>query len=91
MRLLTKEQQESYQNAKFVIFVKKSLKKKKKKMKDKKYRIVRDHCPYIGKYRGAVHIICNLKQSVPKRNPKVFHNGSNYDYHFIIKELVEEF
>ena len=90
MRLLTKEQQESYQNAKFVIFVKKSL-KKKKKMKDKKYRKVRDHCHYIGKYRGAVYIICNLKQSVPKRNPKVFHNGSNYDYHFIIKELVEEF
>ena len=21
----------------------------------------------------------------------VFHNGSNYDYHFIIKELAEEF
>ena len=23
--------------------------------------------------------------------PAVFHNGSNYDYHFIIKELVNEF
>ena len=23
--------------------------------------------------------------------PIVFHNGSNYDYHFIIKELAEEF
>ena len=21
----------------------------------------------------------------------IFHNGSSYDYHFIIKELVEEF
>ena len=23
--------------------------------------------------------------------PVVFHNGSNYDYHFIIKELVNKF
>ena len=23
--------------------------------------------------------------------PAVFHNGSNYDYHFIIKELANEF
>ena len=34
--------------------------------------------------------IYNLKCSVPKQI-KVFHNGSNYDYHFIIKELAEEF
>ena len=60
-------------------------------MKDKKYRKVRDHCHYTGEYRGAVHTICNLKYSVPKEIPIVFHNGSNYDYHFIIKELVEEF
>ena len=26
-----------------------------------------------------------------KKNPINFKNGSNYDYHFIIKELVEEF
>ena len=26
-----------------------------------------------------------------KKNPIVFHNGSNYDYCFIVKELVEEF
>ena len=35
--------------------------------------------------------ICNLKYSVPKRIRTVFHNGSNYDYHFIIKESSEEF
>ena len=34
--------------------------------------------------------ICNLKFSVPKKVPIAFHNGSNYDYHFIIKELVEK-
>ena len=28
--------------------------------------------------------ICTLKYSVPKKLPIVFHNGYNYDYHFII-------
>ena len=28
---------------------------------------------------------------MPKKIPILFHNGSNYDYHFIIKELAEEF
>ena len=28
---------------------------------------------------------------MPKEIPVVFHNGSTYDYHFIIKELAEEF
>ena len=43
--------------------------------KSMNYQKVRDHCHYAGKYRGAAHSICNLKI-----------NGSNYDYHFIIKE-----
>ena len=28
---------------------------------------------------------------MPKKLPIVFHNGSNCDYHFITKELAEEF
>ena len=28
---------------------------------------------------------------MPKETTIVLHNGSSYDYHFIIKELVEEF
>ena len=28
---------------------------------------------------------------MPKSIPIVFHNGSNYDYHFTIKDLAEEF
>ena len=58
---------------------------------DKKHHKVRDHCHYTGKYRGAAHNICNLRYKVPKEIPVVFHNGSTYDYHFIIKELVKEF
>ena len=60
-------------------------------MKDKIYCKVRDHCHYTWKYRGTTHSICNFKYSVPAKTPIVFHNGSNYDYHFIIKELAEEF
>ena len=58
---------------------------------DKKNYKVRDHCHYTGKYRGAAHNICNLRYKVPNEIPLVFHNGSTYDYHFIIKELVKEF
>ena len=58
---------------------------------NKKQQKVRDHCHYTGKYRGAVHNICNLRHKVPKEIPVVFHNGSTYDYHFIIKELAKEF
>ena len=60
-------------------------------MKDKKYRKVRDHSHYTGDYRSAVNSICILKYSVPKKNLIAFHNVSNYYYHFIIKELAEEF
>ena len=33
----------------------------------------------------------NLKYSIPTNIPVAFHKGSNYDYHFIIKVLAEEF
>ena len=52
---------------------------------------VRDHCHYTGKYRGAAHKICNLMYNTPREKSVIFHNGSSYDYHFIIKELAEEF
>ena len=32
-----------------------------------------------------------MRYKVPKEIPVVFHNGSTFDYHFIIKELVKEF
>ena len=58
---------------------------------DKRYHKVKDHCHYTGKYRGAAHDICNLRYKISKEIPVVFHNGSTYDYHFIIKNLAEEF
>ena len=89
MKLLTKEQQESYDNAKFCYICNEKF--ENKYLKDKKYRKIRDHCHYTREYRGTAHSICNLKYSVPKKIPIVFHNGPNYDYYFIIKELAEEF
>ena len=89
MDLLTKDQQESYDNTKKSVICKEKI--ENKYVEDKKYRRARDHCHYTGEYRGAAHSICNLKYSVPKKFPIAFHNGSNYDYHFIIKELAEEF
>ena len=53
---------------KSVIFVKKNL----KYLKDKKYCKVRDHCHYIGEYRGDVHSTCNLEYSLPKKIPVGF-------------------
>ena len=55
--------------------------------KIKKYCKVRYHLPYTGRYRGSTHSICNLKYSEPKKFLIAFHNGSNYDYHFIIKPV----
>ena len=89
MKLLSKEQQESYESAKICYICKEIF--ENKYLKDKKDRKVRDHCHYAGEYRGAVHSKCNLKYSVPKKIPivfhakkipVVFHNGFNYDYHF---------
>ena len=58
---------------------------------NKKHYKVRDHCHYTGKYRGAAHNICNLRYKIPKEIPVVFHNGSTYDYHFIIREFDGNF
>ena len=52
---------------------------------------MKDNCHYTGNYRDAVHDICNLKYKTPNEIPVMFHNGSTYYYHFIIKELAEEF
>ena len=52
---------------------------------------VRDHCHYTGKYIGAAHSLCNLRYKIPKEIAIVFHNGSTYDYHFIIKQLAKDF
>ena len=66
----------------------------KKLAKDKNHQKVRDYCHFTGKYRGAAHSICNLIFNAPYKIPAVFHNKSSFftkDYHFIKKELANEF
>ena len=63
MRLVTKEQQQSYENAKICYICKEKL--ENKYLKDKKYCKARDHCNYTREYRGAAYSICNLIYSVP--------------------------
>ena len=70
---------------KFVIFVKNNLKINILKIK------IMDHCHCTGEYSGDSHNVCNLGFNVLKGVPIVFRSGSNSDYHFIIKELAEEF
>ena len=84
---LTKKEQEQHSEQKVCYICKKEFNTDDS---DKKHNKVKDHCHYTGKYRGAAHNICNLRYKVPKEIPIVFHNGSTYDYHFIIKELVKE-
>ena len=59
-------------------------------MTDKKYCEVRNHCHYRVKYRSSLHSICNLKCSVPKIIPIVFHDEYNYELAELV-ELAEEF
>ena len=71
----------------YVTFVGKIF--KKNLAKDKNYHKVRDHCFNTSEYKGWAHSICNYRFIVPKGIPVIFQNGSNYDYHFIIKELAK--
>ena len=83
---LTKKEEKHHNNQEVCYICKKEF-----DTNDKKHHKVKDHCYYTGKYRGAAHNICNLRYKIPKEILIVFHNGSTYDYHFIIKELIEEF
>ena len=57
----------------------------------KLYHKVRDHCHYTGKFRVAPPQYLQLKIQNSKKILVVFHNGSTYDYHFIINKLAKEF
>ena len=87
MNLLTEEEQESYENQELCHICDKEFCADN----NKEMRKGRDHCHYTGKYRGAAHSKCNLEYKIVKEIPVLFHNGSVYDYHFIIKCLAREF
>ena len=89
---LTDKENKSYEKQKVCYICKKEFSTDENdKNAFKLYHKVRDHCHYTGKFRGAAHSICNLRYKTPKEIPVVFHNGSTYDYHFIINKLAKEF
>lgn len=47
----------------------------------------RDHCHFSGKYLGAACQQCNLARRKPRKLKIFLHNGSKYDFHFIVKAL----
>lgn len=73
--LLTKKDKNLTMNKSFVTYAKKNLMNFK----------VCNYSHYTGKYKSSAHSICNLKYKTPKDVPAVFHNGSNYDNHFLTK------
>ena len=85
---LTKEEEDNYNKENICYICKKEFNNNDTSSSECK---VRDHCHFKGKYRGAAHNTCNLRYKIPKNIPVIFHNGSAYDYHFIIKELAYEF
>ena len=88
--MLTKKEEENYNNQKICCICKKEF-ITSDTTEHKKNHKVRDYCHYTGKYRGAAHNTCNLRYKIPNEIPIIFHNGSTFDYHFIIRELVKEF
>jgi len=78
---LTNEEQLKFNDAKICHFCKKLFTEGDIK--------VRDHCHITGKFRGAAHQLCNLNVRTSLDVKVAFHNGSNYDFKFIVKKLYK--
>ena len=87
---LTKEEKDNYNKENICHICKKEFNNDTTESSSLELK-VRDHCHFKGKYRGAAYNTYNLRYKIPKNIPVIFHNGSTYDYHFIIKELASEF
>ena len=85
---LTEEERKAHRWAKICYICKKEFTTDND---DRKNYKVRDYCHYTGKYKGAVHSICNLKYNTSIEISVIAHNGSTYDNHLIIRELAKEF
>ena len=83
MKLLTKEHQESYENAKICCIYKAKFENKYWEIKN----VVKLGIIVIiaEEYRGYAHSIWKLRYSVSRNIPLLFHNGLNYSYHSSLK------
>ena len=49
--------------------------------------VVRDHCHWTGKFRGAAHQHCDIMYRKTYKIPRFFHNFAGYDSHIIVKNI----
>ena len=87
---LTNEENESYKKQNVCYICRKELSAYDDDDNENYYK-VRDSLSLSGKFKAAAHNICNLRYKTPKEILTIFHNGSRYDYHFIIKQIAKEF
>ena len=59
-----------------------------KYLKENKNVIVKDHCHWTGKFKGAAHQQCNLMYRKSYKIPCFFRNFSGYDSHHIFQHLT---
>lgn len=79
--MLTNEQENKFQEAKECYICEKEFQESYK---------IKEHNHLTGEYRGAACQSCNSKEGKSSKIiPVFFHNGSNYDFHFIIEELMK--
>ena len=83
--------EEEYENHKNKIFFYICNKEFSHYDEDKNYYKVKNYCKFTGRYQGFCHKICRSKCRSLKEITIIFHNGSTYDYHFIINELAISF
>ena len=82
---MTDEDKADFKNATHCFICGEAFKKNYKNEKEaEKYKKVRDHCHFTGKYRGCAHSICNLNYCNRYfKIPVFFHNMKKYDGHLI--------
>ena len=88
---LTNKQKEHYESRKCCHICRKKFCIDENNKKYLEHGKVRGHDHYTGKFRGTAHSICNLRYSATREISLISHNGTNYDYHFTIKELAKKF
>ena len=84
---MTDEDKEDFKNAKQCFICGDKFRMNYKNAKEaEKYKKVRDHCHFTGKYRGCAHSACNLNFCNRYfKIPVFFHNMKNCDGHLIVQ------
>ena len=81
---LTSDEQAAFEAATHCYICKKPFTENDKKVRD------HDHAKPPGQnYRGAAHNSCNLNYHSNKEIPIFFHNGKNYDNHFLMQAMID--